>query len=132
MIKLMELLNEISAADQAKKLGLDYMSFGRWGKDGKVTHRTEDDELVSIEGEDEPIEPLASLDYPGKSGHSRNIAHLDPRMPSLGKRVKARISPKRFIRHNLGLKAPKGLGYLTNPDKAMRNALYNFKTNKLI
>jgi hypothetical protein len=41
--KLKEKLSRVNvrmgeaAKDDAKKLGLDYMSFGRWGKDGKVT-----------------------------------------------------------------------------------------------
>lgn len=33
------------------------------------------------------------------------------------KMIAARISPKRFIRHNLGIKAPRGWGWLTNPKK---------------
>jgi len=47
------------------------------------------------------------------------------RIPSIRKRVSARTSPKRFIRHNLGLKAPKGLGWITNPKKAAYNRIYN-------
>jgi hypothetical protein len=37
---------ESKTSDEAKKLGLDYMKFGRWGKDGKVTHVSKDDKLV--------------------------------------------------------------------------------------
>lgn len=51
------------------------------------------------------------------------------RKPSLKKRISARTSPKRFIRHNLGFKAPKGYGFLTNPKKAMYNKVYN-KTSR--
>ncbi len=47
------------------------------------------------------------------------------RMPSLTKRVAARTSPARFIRQNLGLKAPRGWGWLTNPRKAAYNRVYN-------
>jgi len=47
------------------------------------------------------------------------------RIPSIRKRVTARTSPKRFIRHNLGLKAPKGFGWITNPKKAAYNRIYN-------
>jgi len=46
------------------------------------------------------------------------------RKPSLRKMISARSSPKRFIRHNLGLKAPRGLGWLTNPKKAAYNRIY--------
>lgn len=46
------------------------------------------------------------------------------RIPSIRKRVAARISLPRFVRQNLGLKAPKGMGWLTNPKKAMYNKVY--------
>jgi hypothetical protein len=47
------------------------------------------------------------------------------RIPSLTKRIAARTSPKRFIRQSLGLKAPRGWGWLTNPKKAAYNRVYN-------
>lgn len=49
------LTEEESAADQAKKMGLTSMGFGRWGKDGKVTHKTSDGKLEPVKaGEEEP------------------------------------------------------------------------------
>lgn len=133
MIKLSELLDESNASDQAARLGLTYMSFGRWGKDGKVTHKSQKGELVPIDNE-----PLASLDYkPPRSDDglpsleyppTRHGTHPIPRMPSLKKRATSRISPKRIIRHNMGIKAPKGLGLLTNPEKAIYNKIYNYLT----
>ena len=50
------------------------------------------------------------------------------RKPSLKKMITARISPKRFVRHNLGLKVPRGWGWLTNPKKALYNRIYNRTT----
>lgn len=47
------------------------------------------------------------------------------RKPSLKKMISARTSPKRFIRQNLGLKVPRGWGWLTNPKKAAYNRVYN-------
>ena len=47
------------------------------------------------------------------------------RKPSLSKMIGARTSLKRFVRHNLGLKAPRGWGWLTNPKKALYNRIYN-------
>lgn len=47
------------------------------------------------------------------------------RIPSLKKRVAARTSVKRYVRHNLGLKAPRGWGWLTNPKRALYNRIYN-------
>jgi hypothetical protein len=50
------------------------------------------------------------------------------RKPSLKKRIAARTSVKRVVRHNLGLKAPRGLGWVTNPKKAAYNRIYNRST----
>ncbi len=47
------------------------------------------------------------------------------RIPSITKRIAARTSLKRVVRHNLGFKAPRGLGWLTNPKKALYNKVYN-------
>ena len=50
------------------------------------------------------------------------------RTPSLTKSLAARSSPKRYIRHNLGFKAPRGWGWITNPKKAAYNRVYNRTT----
>lgn len=50
------------------------------------------------------------------------------RVPSLRKRIAARTSIKRAIRQHLGLKAPRGWGWITNPRKAAYNRLYNRTT----
>lgn len=47
------------------------------------------------------------------------------RRPSIKRRIAARTSWKRYVRHNLGLKAPRGAGWLTNPKKAAYNRVYN-------
>ena len=47
------------------------------------------------------------------------------RKRSLRKRVAARTSVKRMARHNLGLKAPRGFGWFTNPKRAAYNRVYN-------
>lgn len=51
------------------------------------------------------------------------------RIPSIKKRIAARTSVKRIIRHNLGFKAPHGLGWITDPKKAIYNKVYN-KTSR--
>lgn len=51
------------------------------------------------------------------------------RVPSIKKRIAARTSVKRFVRHSMGVKAPRGMGWLTNPKKAAYNRVYN-KTTK--
>ena len=50
------------------------------------------------------------------------------RVPSLTKRISARTSLKRYVQNNLGLKAPRGWGWLTNPKKAAYNRVYNRTT----
>jgi hypothetical protein len=50
------------------------------------------------------------------------------RIPSIKKRIAARTSLKRYIRHSLGLKAPRGWGWITNPKKAAYNRIYNRTT----
>lgn len=50
------------------------------------------------------------------------------RTPSLRKRIAARTSIKRAVRHRLGLKAPRGWGWLTNPKKAAYNRVYSRTT----
>ncbi|WP_368309854.1 hypothetical protein [Luteibacter sp. CQ10] len=47
------------------------------------------------------------------------------RKPSLRKSIAARTSIKRLVRHSLGLKAPRGYGWLTNPKKAAYNRVYS-------
>ena len=51
------------------------------------------------------------------------------RIPSLTKRIAARTSVKRIIRHNLGFKAPRGMGWIIDPKKALYNKVYN-KTSR--
>lgn len=50
------------------------------------------------------------------------------RRPSLRKRIAARTSWKRYVRHSLGFKAPRGFGWVTNPKKAAYNRIYNRTT----
>lgn len=50
------------------------------------------------------------------------------RTPSLKKRIAARTSWKRVVRHSLGIKAPRGWGWLTNPKKAAYNRVYSRTT----
>jgi len=50
------------------------------------------------------------------------------RVPSLKRRLSARTSVKRYVRNSLGLKAPQGWGWITNPEKAAYNRVYNRTT----
>ncbi len=50
------------------------------------------------------------------------------RRPSIRKRIAARTSWRRYVRHSLGLKAPRGWSWLTNPRKAAYNRVYSRTT----
>jgi hypothetical protein len=46
------------------------------------------------------------------------------RRPSIRKRISARTSVRRAVRHRAGLKAPRGWGWITNPRRAAYNRIY--------
>ncbi|TIW69328.1 MAG: hypothetical protein E5V60_01155 [Mesorhizobium sp.] len=50
------------------------------------------------------------------------------RRPSLRRGFAARTSPKRIIKTKLGLRVPRGWGWLTSPKKAAYNRVYNRTT----
>jgi hypothetical protein len=50
------------------------------------------------------------------------------RIPSLKRRLSARTSVKRVVRHRMGVKAPRGWGWVTNPKKALYNRVYTRTT----
>lgn len=54
------------------------------------------------------------------------------RKPSLKKSIAARTSTKRALKSSLGLKTPRGYGWLTNPKKAAYNRVYNRTSFSLI
>lgn len=47
------------------------------------------------------------------------------RTPSLKKSISARTSPTRAFKNATGMKAPKGMGWATNPKKSAYNKVYN-------
>lgn len=47
------------------------------------------------------------------------------RKPNLRKSFAARPSLNRVVRHSLGVKAPRGAGWLTNPKKAAYTRVYS-------
>ena len=50
------------------------------------------------------------------------------RIPSITKRIAARTSVKRIVQNQLGLKAPRGYDWITNPHKFIYNKVYNKTT----
>ncbi|MBW3538455.1 hypothetical protein KY386_03100 [Candidatus Parcubacteria bacterium] len=47
------------------------------------------------------------------------------RTPSIRGRIAARTSVKRYVRHNLKVKVPRGYGLVTSPRRAVYNRVYN-------
>ena len=63
-----DIIRESDASDKAKSMGLDYMSFGRYGKKGKVTHKNIGGNLTAVDKDEKPIkEPEPKSDEPKKS-----------------------------------------------------------------
>jgi hypothetical protein len=59
-IKLIHLILEGEASKEAKRQGLEYMAFGRWGKDGKVTHTTVNGRLEPVKSKSTATKPAVS------------------------------------------------------------------------
>jgi hypothetical protein len=57
---------------------------------------------------------------------------VGPRTPSINKSIAARTSPKRIIENELGLKMPRGFGWVRNPKKFVYNKIYNLTTFSLV
>jgi hypothetical protein len=64
---------------------------------------------------------LATLSPLGRGGRVK----FGIRKPSIRRSIAARTSPARFVRQSLGLRAPRGFGWITNPKRAAYNRVYN-------
>jgi hypothetical protein len=59
-----------SAAEEARKMGLKYYGFGRYGRDGKTTHRSVHDKLIAVQKLSEDLRQWFDPDHP-KGGWKR-------------------------------------------------------------
>ncbi|AZO34114.1 MAG: hypothetical protein EOS76_10965 [Mesorhizobium sp.] len=50
------------------------------------------------------------------------------RRPSIERSLAARTSVKRMVKQSLGMKAPRGLGWVTDPKRAAYNRVYDRTT----
>lgn len=57
-----------------------------------------------------------------------SVMKFGMRKPSIKKVIASRTSPKRFIVHSLGVKAPPAWGCLTNPKRTAYNRVYSRTT----
>ena len=51
----LDVVTESDASDKAKGMGLTYMKFGRYGKDGKVTHKSIGGSLTAVDKDEKPV-----------------------------------------------------------------------------
>ena len=65
-----------SAGDKARELGLEYYGFGRYGKNGKVTHRSVHDSLVEITNK-KPLTPRVPVSGSSGSNVGMKTAHKE-------------------------------------------------------
>lgn len=86
-----ELELESHASDDAKRQGLTYMRFGRWGKNGKVTHTTQGGKLVPIAN----MNPTAAK----KATYAHRSSVNTPKTPD-AQRQKNRPEPERDAKYN--------------------------------
>jgi predicted RNA binding protein YcfA (HicA-like mRNA interferase family) len=58
------------AAEQAREMGLQYFGFGRYGKNGKVTHRSVHDKLVEVQPQ---VQGNTNMPVPGTSMTKKKV-----------------------------------------------------------
>jgi dephospho-CoA kinase len=74
-----------NAAQEARQMGLQYYGFGRYGRNGKVTHRSVHDKLVEVDKVEEPVKEETSLDEDLRNWFSKSHPRGDwVRMSSTG------------------------------------------------
>ena len=75
--KFKQMYGESDASDKAKGMGLDYMKFGRYGKDGKVTHKSIGGNLTAVDKDEKPIKEPKSKKEPKSEPKSEPASKLD-------------------------------------------------------
>jgi hypothetical protein len=68
--------HDSESASEARKMGLKYYGFGRYGKDGKVTHRSVNDKLVAVTDK-EAEQPEIKVSSSSGSGMKKEEVSLD-------------------------------------------------------
>ena len=69
-------IKESDASDKAKGMGLDYLKFGRYGKDGKVTHKSIGGTLTAVDKDEKPVKEPKSAE-PKKDAPKKDAAPVD-------------------------------------------------------
>jgi len=77
---VVDVMRESEAGDKAKSLGLDYLSFGRYGKDGKVTHKSIGGTLTAVDKNEKPIKEPKGAKKDEPTGDTPDDTADDPRI----------------------------------------------------
>jgi hypothetical protein len=116
---------EAGGLDKANTMGLDYYGFGRYGKNGKVTHRSVHGKLVAVTKEEPKTAnvPLSGSSGSGTSAplkdvHKKRLQDIKSKSP-LAKLKKESVNTNflNFIDENSNMNKPK---YLTDKSGKVR------------
>ena len=77
---VVDVMRESEASDKAKSLGLDYLSFGRYGKDGKTTHKSIGGTLTAVDKDEKPIKEPKGAKKDEPTGDTPDDTADDPRI----------------------------------------------------
>jgi hypothetical protein len=110
-----ELELESQASDDAKRQGLTNMGFGRWGKDGKMTHKT-------VNGKLQPVKQDGGSAKPPAIGPSKKQDGGSTKAPAIGPSSPTTIGPSKFS----------GLFGKASDDELERGKAADDKLNRLI
>jgi hypothetical protein len=83
---------EKGPSSDASRMGLQYLGFGRYGKNHKVTHRVVNGKLVEIPKQ--PMAPPKNVPITGSSMSSKNLSSAKPKVPTKEKNVLATLKSK--------------------------------------
>jgi hypothetical protein len=79
-------------SSQASRLGLQYLGYGRYGKNHKVTHRVVNDKLVEIPKE--PVSQGRNVPITGSSMSAKNVTVVKSVLPTKSKNVLSSLKQK--------------------------------------
>jgi len=87
------------AADEARKMGLQYYGFGRYGKDGKVTFRSVHDKLQQVKPDEPKVTPLQTKPVAKKVNEEFENEFANPLLESALDKFRA-AAAEREKKHN--------------------------------
>lgn len=90
---------EKGPSSDAKRMGLQYLGYGRYGKNHKVTHRVVNGKLVEIPKQ--PMAPPKNVPISGSSMSSKNLSSTKAKVPTKEKNVLSTLKAKEMQREDI-------------------------------